>query len=100
DHLNEGVPGNVDPEVHRVQGHELRLAAPLEHAQLEVGLDLGQEQHVAVAGGRRKLRLEVLEHVELRVERLAGVQIPAVLAGPEERLAAGYALDGRDIGSP
>ena len=40
---------------------------------------------------------EALEHAELRVERLARVQVPAVLAVPEERLAAGHALDVDDV---
>ena len=34
-----------------------------------------------------------LEDVQLRIERLAVVEVPAVLAGPEERLAAGHVLD-------
>ena len=40
---------------------------------------------------------KALEHAELRVERLARVQVPAVLAAPEERLAAGDALDVGDV---
>src|ERR1019366_9405007 len=44
-----------------------------------------------------ELGREALEDPQLGVERLAGVQIPAVLAVPEERLAAGDALDVRDV---
>ncbi len=40
---------------------------------------------------------KALEHAELRVERLARVQIPAILAAPEEGLAAGDALDVGDV---
>ena len=50
---------------------------------------LARNNDVAVARGLRQPRLEVLEHVELCVERLARVQVPAVLARPEERLAVG-----------
>ena len=41
----------------------------------------------------RKLGLEVLEHVELGVERLPTAHVPAVPALPEEGLAARHALD-------
>ena len=40
-----------------------------------------------------QLRLEALEDAQLGVERLARVQVPAVLALPEEGLAAGDPLD-------
>ena len=40
---------------------------------------------------------EALEHAELGLERLARVQVPAVLAAPEEGLAAGDALDVGDV---
>ena len=46
---------------------------------------------------RGELRGKALEHAELGVERLARVQIPAVLAAPEEGLPAGDALDVGDI---
>ncbi len=45
----------------------------------------------------RELRLERLEHVELRVERVTRVHVVVVLAGPEERLAAVDALDVVDV---
>ncbi len=57
----------------------------------------GEEQDVARAGGVGQLRIEALEHAELGVERLAGVQVPAVLAVPEERAATGDALDRLDV---
>jgi hypothetical protein len=39
----------------------------------------------------------VLEHVQLRVERLAAVEIPAVLPAPEKRAPAGHVFDVADI---
>ncbi len=65
--------------------------------ELQLGLDVRQEQHVARARAVRELGLKALEHPQLRVERLARVQVPAVLASPEERPSAGHALDVRDV---
>ena len=94
------VAGDVDPQVHRVQSHEARAVALLADLELKAGLDVGQEQDLRSARGLGQLGREVLEHVQLRVERLAAVQIPAVPALPEERPAAGHALDVVDRGSP
>ena len=47
-------------------------------------------------GGARRLRelgLEVLEDVEVGLQRVADVDVALVAAGPEERLAAGDVLD-------
>ena len=63
---------------------------------LDVGLDVGEEQHLALARSGRQLRREGLEHAEAGLERLAAVEVPAVLAGPEEGLA-GDVLDVADI---
>ena len=60
---------------------------------LEVGLDVGEEQHV---GGLRllgELRLEVTEHVQLGVVGVGRVQVELVVALPEEGLGAGDPLD-------
>ena len=93
DHGDKVVAGDIDPQVHRVQGRPPRTGALVEHRRLQRGLDVGQEQDVALPRGLAELGLEVLEHTELGVERLAGVQIPAVLAAPEERLPFGDDLD-------
>src|SRR5581483_7411218 len=67
------------------------------HLALQAGLDVGQEQHVASTRALGQLRREALEHAELSVERLARVEVPAVLATPEEGLAARHALDVGDV---
>ena len=54
---------------------------------------LARNRTSAPARDLGELRLEVGEHVELRVERLAVVQVPAVVAAPEERPPAGDVLD-------
>src|SRR5438093_567688 len=82
--------GAVDPEVHRVHGHEAGVGALLAHAALEIGLDVGQEEDFAVLGRLRELGLEGLEDVEVGGVRQALVEVVAVLAGPEEGLAAGH----------
>ena len=68
-------------------------AALLAHLALEVGLDVAEEQHLGVARRRRELRLEVLEDVQVGLQRVALVDVAVVAAGPEERLAAGDVLD-------
>jgi hypothetical protein len=70
-----------------------RPRALLADPALQVGLDVGQEEHVAVLGGLGELGLERLEDVELRHERLARVEVAGVDARPEEGLAPLDVLD-------
>ena len=100
DDVDEVVASGVDPEVHRVERHESRRRALVEHVALKSRLDVGEEEDVAGARGLRELRLEGLEHVQPRVERLARVEVPAVLAAPEEGLAARHVLDVVGEGAP
>ena len=90
---HERVVRDVDPQVHRVHRDEARVLALLADVELQVGLDVGQEEDVAVLGGRRELGLEVLEDVEVGAQRRALVEVVVVLARPEERLAARDVLD-------
>ena len=69
------------------------LRALLAHLALEVGLDVGEEDDVGGRRGLRQRRLEVLEDVEVRLQRVADVDVALVAPGPEERLAAGHVLD-------
>ena len=89
----ERLAGDVDPQVHRVHRDEPGGPALLADGELEVGLDVREEQHVARARRVGQLRLEVLEDVEVGRDRLARVEVVAVLAAPEEGLAARDALD-------
>ena len=100
DHAVDAVDGadqrlvrDVDPQVHRVQRNEARVGALLAHLALEVGLDVGEEEDVGGRGGVRQRRLEVLEDVEVGLQRVADVDVALVAPGPEERLAAGHVLD-------
>ena len=54
---------------------------------------LARNSTSAAARGLRELRLEVLEDVEVGLQRVADVDVALVAAGPEERLAAGDVLD-------
>jgi hypothetical protein len=87
----------LDPQVHRVQADDARIRALLAHLALQVGLDVGQEDHVRRPGRPRQLGLPVGEHVELRVVGVAGVEVVLVLARPEEGLAARDVLDVVDV---
>ena len=93
DRAQQRLARDVDPQVHRVHRHEARLGALLADLALEVGLDVGEEDDVGGRGLRRQRRLEVLEDVEVGLERVADVDVALVAAGPEERLAAGDVLD-------
>src|SRR5919107_1734959 len=52
-----------------------RFIAP---SALQIGLDVGQEQHVGVLGRLAELRLEVLEHVEVGLQRVADVDVALI----------------------
>jgi hypothetical protein len=97
DHLHELVARARDPEVHRVERDEAGRGAALAHGKLERRLDVRQEEHVAGLGGGRELGLEVGEHAELGGVGVALVQVPAVLAVPEEGAPARDALDVGDV---
>ncbi len=49
DRLHERLAGDLDPQVHRVERGETRAAALLADRALQVGLDVGEEQHLALA---------------------------------------------------
>jgi len=99
DDLDQLVPGDVDPQIHRIQCDEPGVGALLADLELQSRLDVGEEQNLRGARRGRELGLEVLEHVQLGVKRLTRVEVPAVLALPEERLAAGDTLDVVDLGA-
>ncbi len=88
-YLEKGFAFSVDPEVHRVQGHQLGRPGPLQHLQLKVGIDVRQEDQLGLAVMIRQLRLEPLEHIELRLQRDRLVELVAVLAPPPERPSGG-----------
>jgi len=93
DRVDERLAGDVDPQVHRVQGDPRRRLALPTDVELQDREDVGEKQDVALPRGPRQLRIERLEDVEVGLERLARVHVLAVDAAPEERLAALDVLD-------
>ena len=87
DRRQQRLVRDVDPQVHRVHRDEARGRALLAHLALQLGLDVGEEDDLGRARGVRELRLEVLEHVEVGLERVALVDVAVVAPGPEEGLA-------------
>ena len=63
--------------------------ALLERLGLDRRRGVGQEDVARVAVALGHLRVEVLEHVEVRVERVARVPVGLVAPGPAEGLAVG-----------
>ena len=58
----------LDPVVHRVAAHQLRLRHRFAHAPLQHRIDVGQEQKFGIAIRSRNLRLERAEDIQLRVD--------------------------------
>ena len=94
DRLHQRLVGDVDPQVHRVQRREAarRRTARAPRAAGRAGCWPGTATSAA-ARRLRELRLEVLEDVEVGLQRVADVDVALVAAGPEERLAARDVLD-------
>src|SRR5439155_4616389 len=77
----------LDPEIHRVHADDAFRRALIEHAELEGRVHVAEEDDVGLSVGVRQDGLEPFEYVEVGEERLAAVQVVAVLAAPAERLA-------------
>ena len=69
-------------------------------ARWRSGWMLARKSDVRAARDVGELGLEVGEHVQLGVERLAVVEVPAVLAAPEERPVARHVLDVVGVDAP
>jgi hypothetical protein len=87
--VQQRVLGDLDPEVHRVGHHELRVRDLVEGLVLHARLGVGQEQVLGRPAALGDLRVEVLEHVQVRRQRAARVPVGLVAPAPAEGLAAG-----------
>jgi hypothetical protein len=65
----------------------------LAHAALQVGLDVGEEEHGGLASCGRELRVEVGEDVELRVQGVGDGHVLLVATRPEEGAPPDDALE-------
>src|SRR6185312_7419428 len=93
--LDEVVAAALDPEVHRVARHQLRLCDLLQDVELKARVDVAEEHVLRALELRGNLRPEVREHAEARFERLGGVEIVAIAAAPAERFAFGTFESGK-----
>ena len=89
----------LDPEVHRVARHELRLGDLRQHIELQARIDVAEKDERRVAKLLGNLRAEIREHAEVRLERLGGVEVVAVASAPAERRAL-RALEAGEIDRP
>jgi hypothetical protein len=82
--LFELLGGAFDPVVHRVGGDKLGLLHLVEHFELQTRMDVGKKDKGAGSIALGQTRPEILKDVEMRVDRVAVVQVEAVLALPAE----------------
>ena len=94
--LEQQVPLRVDPVVHRVAGDELGVLHLVEHAELQLGVDVAEEHVAGVAELGRQLGAELREYAEPRLQRLAAGEVVRVFRLPAERLAL-RPLDARQV---
>ncbi len=95
-YLQQHVPGTVDPVVHCVAGNQVRLVDLVQHAELQLGIDVTQEDVAGVAERLGDLGLEVGEHPESGLQRLPVLQVVGVLPFPAEALTR-LPLDAADV---
>src|SRR5690606_22685432 len=81
------VPLALDPVVHGVARHQAGRVHLVEHLHLELGVDVGQEDPFGVAEALGQARREGREHAESGLERVRGVEVVAIGAGPAEAFA-------------
>ena len=101
DRLHERLAGDVDPEVHRVERGKARARA--------LGADGSAAGRAGCSPGTgprssrerwRELRLEMLEHAQARLERLAEFRSHPYSPRPEEGLAAARRARRRSTSTP
>ncbi len=72
----------------------------LPNLALELRLDVGEEHDLGPPRRVRQLGLEVGEHPQLSVERLALVEVPPIRPAPEERLPTRDVFDVLGVDPP
>ena len=93
DRLDQGVLHRRDPKIHRVHRHEFSIRHLFADLLLQHRQDVCEEEQL---GGLRifaQFRIECLEHIKLRVQRMRRVHVVIVTPAPKERFALGHDLD-------
>ncbi len=88
----EPVARAFDPEIHRVERHK-PCRGLQSRLTLELWIGVGEKQERNFASRVIELRIELRQHVELRIERVRRVQVVSVFSFPEEGLAARHSLE-------
>ena len=86
DEFGERLFGDVDPEIHRIRDHKSRLGDLVQNMVLEIGSDVRQKNKGGIVVFLRQCGREMLEDIERDGQRLAGIHVPHVFAGPTEGL--------------
>ena len=94
--LQQQVALGVDPVIHGVARDERRLFHLIEHAELQLGVDVAEEEVARIPELGRELGAEVGEHAQTGLEGLAARQVVGVLGLPAKRLARGL-LHAREV---
>ena len=86
-----------DPQIHRVERHELRPLCLIEHVHLQLGMNIRQEKNIGIFLLLVQTRMEIGEDVQLRVACFRDVEVIAVFATPIKCLRAAHALQAVQI---
>src|SRR5437868_3063434 len=81
------IESPFDPEVHCVADDELGIGHLIENLPLEHGIDIAKTDELCVSHRIGNYRIEVEQDVQLRVERIAVVQVEMIAPAPAEGLA-------------
>ena len=94
--VQQPVALGLDPIVHGVARHQLRLRDLIQYPELQLGVDVAEEHEARGAKRRRQLGPEAREHAEPRLQSLAARQVVGVFRLPAERLPVG-SLDAAQV---
>ena len=94
--LEQQIAFGLDPVIHGIARDQRRGLHLVEHAQLQLGIDVSQEHVAGVPEGLGELGPEGGEHTEPRFQRFATRQVVRVARLPPERFPLGL-LDAAQV---
>ncbi len=93
DCVHQRIPLCFHPEIHGVHHDEFRtLVNAFDHLFLELWHEVAEHEEFTVLVRIRDDRVEVKEHIQLRVECITGIHVDMILPGPEKRLLSFFNL--------